>query len=82
MKVQVTQEDINKGNRCDPWNCPLALAMQRATGDRNISVGAATAGPLGKLGMFWLPLEATRFIHDFDFEHPVEPFEFEVEAHG
>jgi hypothetical protein len=32
VHVVVTADDIGQGNRCDPWSCPIARALWRATG--------------------------------------------------
>ena len=33
MVIKVTQEDINKGERCSTMSCPLANALLRASGE-------------------------------------------------
>ena len=81
MKVEVTQEDINRGmpKVCD--RCPIALAMRRA-GCAFVYVEPHRVdwrrrGILsGKYSS--LPSEATRFIMAFDNAEPVQPFTFEV----
>lgn len=79
--ISVTQEDIDRGERSDPYYCPVARATQRATG-RHAGVDEHTIfGRIenGTNSMFAeLPPEAKEFVEDFDMRRPVEPFSFEV----
>jgi hypothetical protein len=80
IKVIVSQEDIAKGVKRDPDNCPIACAIKRM-GYTDVSVAA--------LGVyFWsgdtyyslaLPQEATIFITRFDKDFSVAPFSFNLE---
>ena len=81
VKVDVTQADVNDGRRSDCRDCPIARAIQRATGNPNISIGLHH-------GRFWksaddytvfqIPEVCAKFIVDFDGGLPVSPFSFEV----
>jgi hypothetical protein len=77
MKIQVTQQDIDEGVAESCHDCPVALAIERATlGDvrvwrREVSIY--------KIGRKPLPLTATDFIDHFDAREPVQPFEFELD---
>ena len=76
IRVEVTEEDIAKGEKKDHCYCPLALAFKRA-GLKDPIVENYTAEHAG--GLIELPLEACDFVHDFDLGRPVEPFTFTVE---
>ena len=39
MLVTITQEDIDQGDKYNPRWCPVARALKRTTGDRDVSVG-------------------------------------------
>lgn len=76
MRIQVTQEDIDKGQRVHPIYCPIARAIKRhahkpvrVLADTGITVGGKqyrhTAGSL-------------EFVERFDMGQPVKPFEFEL----
>lgn len=80
MIVAVTQEHIDKGCRYDAGGCPLALAIDAATG-----LGSVVRADViylydrGELrGMAGHTEETARFMHEFDAGRPVEPFEFEL----
>lgn len=81
MKIEVTEEDIKNGKRFSPGECPIALAIQRATGKR-ATVGTIYAttweGDVPKI--YNLPQTAIVFIRNFDSKtRVVSPFEFELE---
>ena len=83
MHVQVTQQDIDEGDKSQPRSCPLALAMTRAMG-LPISVGGVGWSRLTKDGRFFdhkdldLPVKAKLFINQYDLSKEVLPFEFVV----
>jgi hypothetical protein len=77
-RISVTQDDINKAERCGAKNCPIALAMSRefeglaSVGlyDYGVTIGERyVRGPL--------PDEAKAFVLTFD-SGLVKPFSFEV----
>lgn len=77
MKIEVTQEDIDCGLAGDCRNCPVARAMNRATGD------------VWEVGNGWmrrdsetrrrLPCAVLLFIHRFDKHKTGEPFSFDLD---
>ena len=78
LKVKVSAENINDGDRGHAMSCPIALALN------DMGMGGAEVWP--HYAYFWydgkeyymrLPREATKFIFDFDNEYDVESFEFE-----
>lgn len=81
MKVEVTAEDIAMGQRYSAEKCPVALAIERATGRRAIA-GLTTIHwyPPGESWMCrqGLPREVARFIRAFDHGRPVSPFSFSL----
>jgi hypothetical protein len=77
MIVDVTQSDIDEGERLSFRKCPVATALSRATGRVCVVDGwhwwfarTITNRPLPDL--------AERFIFDFDNWRPVFPFRFEI----
>ncbi len=79
MTIAVTQEDIDTGRRNSCGNCPIALAINRATGTTDSAVGITTATVRG--AVFSLAEEAVAFIVRFDISgrKMVQPFTFEME---
>lgn len=82
MKIEVTQEDIERGKRCDGLICPISQAVKRATGNtvcvsQNYFFLLSRASSMDD---FKLPQPAIDFIAAFDAGQPVEPFSFEVEV--
>lgn len=78
MKISVTQEDIDKGERNECRRCPVALALARA-GFSGWEVDAGTIFlPHSTAEPIRTPVEVTRFVLDFDEGLPVFPFTFEL----
>jgi hypothetical protein len=80
ITVSVTEADIDLGKRLDCWECPIARAMFRATGERYIvdGMGARVIGDRSR--RVSLPDVAIQFIREFDSGNFPKPFEFEVEV--
>ena len=78
FEVEVTQEDIDQGVRKDNCNCPVALAVKRATGREDVSVARNTIA-LGRDVIFRVK-KICDFVFDFDEGKPVEPFTFTVKV--
>jgi hypothetical protein len=74
-RIEVTQDDIDRGVIGDGDCCPIALAMRRRW--PNVSVGTR-AVYLSGMRMTELPREARHFIVDYDLGEPVYPFSFDV----
>lgn len=83
MRIDVTQEDINKGG-ISAFRCPIARACQRATRMRayviceEVVIYRDTRDLSGR--RFRLPPKACEFYHAFDNEEHVEPFSFDLVA--
>ena len=81
MRIEVTQDLIDKGERHGCTDCPVALAIMLATGDEHVEVFAGTG--ITRTGKrethFTLPVEARQWIVDFDAGEPMAPFAFEME---
>ncbi len=79
LKINVTQRDIDEGSRCNPSECPVALAIGREL-DEVVKVGLifVTIGnyAFGDTAHLPLPRAALDFIHEFDFVESVKPFSF------
>lgn len=76
MKIEVTQEDIDKGERGSCSGCPVALAMKRALGVQTLLVEDDAAWT--NMEEYLLPDPVPDFIGDFDTGEPVKPFTFEL----
>ncbi len=89
IEIEVTQQDINEGEQNEAEDCPVALALNRATqGWWSVDedgakerwetdiVGNGIYGPLVKL-----PDNAIAFVTAFDSwgDDAVSPFSFELE---
>ena len=79
VKVRVTKADIRAGKQCNATECPLALAMHRALGERAV-VGLCEWNRFMRDETFLLPDAACEFRRNFDNAEPgVKPFAFIVE---
>jgi len=78
MKIEVTQEHINKGKRKNCYRCPVALAIESAIPDSWVSVGwqTITVDKDQQYATQRTPTAVTEFINKFDRRKKVEPFEF------
>jgi len=84
MKIIVSRDDIQRGQRRDPEDCPVARALRRA--------GIAHSGVMGAAITFTdeqqhttlllLPGEVQEWIARFDQGGEAEPFEFELVLPG
>ena len=80
ITVQVTSDDIEKGQRRNDWSCPICLALFRATGTKWV-VNPENCYPITDRDCFIpLPEEVQDFIRDFDAQGFGEPFSFEIDA--
>lgn len=79
MKIEVTQEDIEKGKRGSKCYCPIALALMRAQPTRCVSVGALTVALDLPRVCLNLPHRVRCWIYDFDSGEAVAPFEFDLD---
>ena len=80
IRVEVTAEDIAKGERRVAWRCPIALACGRVFGEPIIGRDGCNLTVEGRrLTDVELPAVAKRFTLDFDECRPVEPFAFDLE---
>lgn len=82
MKIQVTQEDIDKSERRPPFsqNCLIATALARATG-KQFAVGHAMC--YDDESAFSREISLPKIVQDaieaWDNGQPVQPFEFEID---
>ena len=77
MKIEVTAAHIEQGIAFSCENCPVALALREATGDRWSADTAVLIRDDGAMNV--TPDAVARFIGDFDHFHTVEPFSFNLE---
>lgn len=84
--VQVTQEDIDSGDPCNPFSCPLSLAVRRTLTGRwavtrtNVFL-QGTNSPYAqyKFTNYLLPENAKQFVKDYDEGREVRPIIFTME---
>ena len=80
MKITVTQEDIDKGERQNGCRCPIARAIAReGGGGPTVSTRQAILDIDSVVHIAELPQPARDFIAAFDNDGEVQPFTFEIE---
>ena len=80
MRIEVTQEDIERGIRASGNGCMLALAIARATGQPTcVAGGKCELGEVWPLTEIQLPPIANKAYRDFDQCLPVFPFTFDLD---
>lgn len=74
MRINVTQSDINKGDKRNAHSCAVARAVRRATKAKEISItyGVISVGRKE----FAMSSQVSNFISDFDAYLSVRPFSF------
>lgn len=78
MRIEVTQEDIDRGVRNCNRGCPVARAIRRCSGETCVSVGD-TGCTVGRK-RHTLPAEAVARIRAFDRPNGVMvPFAFDLD---
>ncbi len=81
MKIEVTQEDIDRGVIESCISCPIALAVARAAKASTYVDGKLVSFLKGEVvSTSALPVEARIFVHEFDAGHAdiLSPFSFEI----
>jgi hypothetical protein len=87
--VRVTRQDILDGYPENPNYCPIALAITRATGVKDVEVEAASIRVDGLEAIDLVPEEIQTFVQDFDYTNDddghdipalkrVRPFKFRL----
>lgn len=84
MRIDVTQEDIDKGQQSACYFCPIARAMNRASRDGTtwaVFPASCRADSTDRVGerRLVLPPAAREFIRAFDAREPVSPFSFDLD---
>lgn len=77
MKIDVTDLDILKGLCYHRTLCPVALAVKRVVGTKNVAVGHAFIKINDK--PVDLPSNVRVFIAKFDQQEEVDPFSFNLD---
>jgi len=75
--VRVTRKDIREGQPDDPNYCPIALALQRATGVEDVEVESSSIRVDG-FKELTTPRHIEDFVEDFDGGGNVKPFRFRI----
>jgi hypothetical protein len=79
MKIEVTEEHIQRGQRGHACKCPVALAATEAFG-RQVYVHFDTIQIPDMDDLIFIASERIRqFTRDYDLSRPVTPFSFEVD---
>jgi len=81
VKIKITQDDIDKGNRHSSISCPLARAINRIRGQGRFLVSVTSNDWRWKddWHSYWpLPEAAIEFIRAFDAGELVKPMELEL----
>jgi hypothetical protein len=85
ITVQVTQFDIDNGERTMHCDCPVALAARRALAVPRVSVAGDLLAYLDEGSVadvdhehYSLTTEVLDWIVDFDLKRPVKPFSFTI----
>ncbi len=77
LKINVTQEDIDRGEPSRPSGCPIAIALRRL-------IPGVIVGTIGIYDASYdkltrgTPRRAAEFIRRFDLGQSVKPFRFQV----
>lgn len=79
MTIEVTQDDINYGKDHSCENCPVALALTRATGHKcMVNYSGWRFYPNTGQGVYPISPEVNLFIRNFDRKIGVNPIKFEI----
>jgi hypothetical protein len=78
-RVEVTADDIRRGRRYECRYCPVALALNRATGEA-WEVGPRFAWTHRGGPAVPLPPAAAAFVDRFDIHGRGDPFSFDLEV--
>lgn len=78
VTINVTQEDIDHGEKGNCSRCPVALAASRVLYHPTIWPCGIWFGRPCSMNRCSVPTppEVTKFVSDFDSDRPVEPFSF------
>lgn len=82
LTVDVTEDDIKKGQRGRSAYCPIALALARKVPKKYTVLAGTTIFFFtwwGKCRRVRPPEAAMNFTHDFDHNIPVKPLSFKLE---
>lgn len=82
MKIQVTQDDIDKGEIENPNTCAIARAVKRETHRRHVGIYEDNGIEIEK-DHYKMPWTKTirNFIDRFDKGEKVRPFSFELKGY-
>ncbi len=79
VMIEVTDEDIAKGDTMSCMTCPIALAAARVFGGE-VSVTFSHIVAWTPDVSAFTPRAAKQFISDFDCRRPVSPITFTIEV--
>ena len=79
MRINVTQQDIDNGLRCNQTHCPIAIAVYRCAA---LSFAVYSINMRYKEFNIQLPASVQEFIESFDNNKEVQPFSFEVNLYN
>ena len=76
MQIEITQDDIDNGERGRTDRCPIALALRRVPGAERTSAGRISCTINNKV--YRMSAAAQRFVVAFDHDKPVRPMRFAI----
>lgn len=78
MKIEVTQDDINKGKQSNPESCAIARAVKRIAGDHpHVDGSSIDVTIAGRWCVYNVPKTVSTFVDRFDTDKKaVKPFVF------
>jgi hypothetical protein len=79
MKVKITEQHVQKGQRCESNFCPIALALKERFDDPSVGSHGGSILQQGRRSFFMLDPKGRKFVADFDKGLPVEPCELNLE---
>lgn len=77
-RINVTANDIAKGEAHQPATCPVAIAIQRKLKPKAVALVGTDDVSIGCEGIE-LPMRAVNFILAFDDRSAVQPFRFTID---
>jgi len=82
VNIKVTQTLIDTGDPCNPFGCPIVVAITNALPGSVVQVtNKEIAIMINGINQFIVPpWTVTQFVNAYDNDRPVQPFEFELEV--
>lgn len=91
LHIRVTEDDLDKGYPKNPRACPISLAVNRTLAEHHSYAQVMTFSTYVRIRSYNeivavrygpLPQRAQDFVHAYDLDRPVKPFEFDLPLGG